>query len=791
LFSFFFPIIAFDPRRRQYFVLRGDTLQWFDRHGSTKLKDCLRIAEGLRVDVIGKKDDDAFYFSVIRPGQKSLNLRTFSPVDGVEWVRAVAAQKATVSPASFLATVGGALGDSHDLASSSSSATTAAAAPPLRVTQSERVHAAPAAAAAAAGSPVRKNETMPTRVGADAPIKSVTLGADGSDDSSTNEDRGTTATAATATTASATTSISTSATAAATAQPQHYLHVPSSAVPKLPLDSIPTAAVTATAATPATPTAVETPKRAPASTVSVPVDFDCHTSKPWFRPDLTRVGAVEFLERKAVGCFVIRLSSQNGCLCISHVEQNASGATFVGHGIIHQWRGPPPARYGWSIEQVQATYPTLELLLRSLPLIWEADSAYGNPAATASTTAVAATTAAAAAAATKTTTNNRSSAVQCEQLARSSPWPAARRGHSLVAIGGGSALLLGGAGPAGRALAENERVWLATVRGSSCTWERWGATGALLPALSDFGAVGLASSALAAAVVVENLYLFGGRHADGRVSGDLVCVSTSSKQAWVVLPGGNGGASPAARHSHTFVMITAHTALLLGGQDAHGQLCKDAWLFDTQTRAWTELSLPFKPTPRFGQAAVTQHGTVAVLCGFGGATQQAPKADIWALANGQWRLVCGAAPFGERTGAAAAVVVFADDSAPAAAAAAVIDDDDDPLAALTAMAEAASLRGVAAPVERSVCLLIGGLGRAEYLDDTDDGADRRVWLTEQSSGPADEWKSFDVDAALERRQGAAVACVRSGCALLFGGGVDAEHVVDDAYYVRLEAPRPK
>jgi hypothetical protein len=781
-------LFIFRFRLSQYFVLRGDTLQWFDRHGSTKLKDCLRIAEGLRVDVIGKKDDDAFYFSVARPGQKSLHLRTFSPVDGVEWVRAVAAQKATVSPASFLATVGGALGESHDLAASaaSSSSTAAAAASPLRVTQSERVHAAPAAAA---GSPMRKNETMPTRVGADVPIKSVVLGADGSDDSSTNEDRGTTATAATSTS-------TTSAPAVADSQPQHYLQVPSSAVPKLPLDSIPTAAVAATAATPATPTAVETPKRAPASTVSVPVDFDCHTSKPWFRPDLTRVGAVEFLERKAVGCFIIRLSSQNGCLCISHVEQNASGATFVGHGIIHQWRGPPPARYGWSIEQVQATYPTLELLLRSLPLIWEADSAYGNPA-TASTTAIApaATTATATATTTTTTTTtNRSSAVQCEQLARSSPWPAARRGHSLVAIGGGSALLLGGAGPAGRALAENERVWLATVRGSSCTWERWGATGALLPALSDFGTVGLASSALAAAVVVENLYLFGGRHADGRVSGDLVCLSTSNKQAWVVLPEGNDTAAPAARHSHTFVMITAHTALLLGGQDEHGQICKDAWLFDTQTRAWAELSLPFKPTPRFGQAAVTQHGTVAVLCGFGGATQQAPKADIWALTNGQWRLVCGAAPFGERTGAAAAAVVFADDSgasAPAAAAAVIDDDDDDPLAALTAMAEAASLRGVVAPVERSMCLLIGGLGRAEYLDDTDDAADRRVWLTEQSSGPADEWKSFDVDAALERRQGATVACVRSGCALLFGGGVDAEHVVDDAYCLRLEAPRQK
>jgi hypothetical protein len=514
----------------------------------------------------------------------------------------------------------------------------------------------------------------------------------------------------------------------------------------------------------------------------VPVDFDCHTSKAWFRPDLTRVGAVEFLERKPVGCFIIRLSSQNGCLCISHVEQNSAGATFVGHGIIHQWRGPPPARYGWSIEQVQATYPTLETLLRSLPLVWEPDAAYANPAATAAAAKATTTPRAAPAVASAAATprSGSSGAVQCEQLARSSPWPAARRGHSLVPIGGGSALLLGGTGPAGRALAANERVWLVTARGSSCTWERWDATSALLPAVTDFGTVGLASCALSSAVVVEDVYLFGGRYADGRVSGDLLCLSTASKQVWVVLP--ESTAVPAARHLHTFVMITAHTALLLGGQTADGQICKDAWLFDTRTRVWSELSLPFKPSPRFGQSAVTQHGSVAIMCGFGGATQPTARADIWSLSNGQWRLVCGAAPFGERTGAAATAVVFADDTAAAQTPPQPPpDDDDDPLAALTAMAEAASLRGVPAPVERSLCLLIGGMPRAEYLDDNDDSADRRLWLTEQGSGPADAWKPYDIAVPLERRQGAALACVRSGCALLFGGAVDAEHVVDDAY----------
>ena len=40
----------------------------FDRHGSLKLKDHVKIAPGVRVDVIGKQDDDAFYFTITPPG---------------------------------------------------------------------------------------------------------------------------------------------------------------------------------------------------------------------------------------------------------------------------------------------------------------------------------------------------------------------------------------------------------------------------------------------------------------------------------------------------------------------------------------------------------------------------------------------------------------------------------------------------------------------------------------------------------------------------------------------------
>lgn len=763
----------------------------------------------------GKKDDDAFYFSINRPGQKILHLRTFSPVDGIEWVRAVAACKATVMPAHFLESVGGALSYSGasepDLAASNSTspiqASSAAAAPAtIRVAQSERL---PTASPTAPTGPVRKGDTMPTRVGADPHAPARDLGADASEDSS-DDHAGTRNfsppahysasqkggnTAAAAATAAPLSASPAKAPAAATASPphvEHYHQVPQG-VTKLPLATATPAPAATTTTTTAAPTATTTP---PPASPPVAVDFDCHATKPWFRPDLTRVGAVEFLENKAVGCFIIRLSSQNGCLCISHVEQNSSGTKFVGHGIIHQWRGPPPARYGWSIEQVQATYPTLEALLRSLPLVWEADSAYSVPASAAAATSSTppssttppiqrklvqkAPSKQQLAMSPAATPRHATGTVQCEQLARTASWPAARRGHSLVALGGGAVLLLGGAGPSGRALGDDERVWLLTVRGSACTWERWRETSAVFPAVSDFGTCGLATSGASAAVVVDDVYVFGGRTADGRVSGDLLCLSAATKQVWAVLP--ESTEAPAARHSHSFVMMTRTTALLVGGQAADGQICKDSWLFDTQSRKWTELSLNFKPSPRFAQAAVSQHGTVAIIGGVGGgATATAARADVWSLSSGTWRLACGAAPFGERSGAAAAAVVFGA-GAGGAPTPPPPDDDDDPLAALTAMAEAASERHVG---EQSMCLFVGGMPRAEYLDDNDDALDRRLWLAELAGGPAAGWEPCDVAVPLERRQGAALVCVRSGCAFLFGGALDTQHVLDDAYLFTL------
>jgi hypothetical protein len=788
-------------------------------------------------------------------GQKTLHLRTFSPIDGIEWVRAVAACKATVSPTRYLGLFTNLCRSCLNVLSQCSDAVNAMNnsnnnnnnnnnnddPDPVRVVQSERVPHSATMSSPNSSPLTARHETMPSRVGA-SPLQSDIIARADHSEESEDDDRGTqnfepplrhysgrngrapantggpapvtNASPAAATTTAAGTAMMSSAVTAASPMasprtPEHYHQVPTSPVAKLSVAANTTAPTTTTTST-TTSTATATPRVLPVATVtaeqmSAPVDFDGHTVKPWFRPDLTRVTATEFLERKAVGCFIIRLSSQNGCLCISHVEQAQGGGTFVGHGIIHQWRGPPPARYGWSIEQVQATYPTLEALLRSLPLVWETDGAYtSNGAATAATPA-AAPASTPSAAATATTAANpyvgapaapviavavappvftgprvASGLVQCEQVVRTGSWPAARRGHSLVPLGGWRALLVGGTGPSGRALSAAERMWVVTVNGASCSWEQH-PLGSQLPALSDFGLCGDMSAALDARTdVVDGMFIFGGRRADGSASNELIYFSLLTgeldaiRQTEVV---------PPARHSHSFVMLSHSEALLIGGQTAQGELCKDMWLLDLHTCKWTELSLPFKPSPRFSQCGVVQDGVVSIIGGVGGAGQTlTPRADVWSFnlaPRPTWRLACGAAPFGERCGAAAVAVLFDGPSATGGGG----DDDDDPLAALSAMA-GTSDRGTSAP---SVCLLVGGVPPAEYVDEDDALRERRVWLAKRADGPGASWEMNETAVPFERRSGSSLVCFRAGGALLFGGAIDSDHVVDDLYLFTIDA----
>jgi sterile alpha motif and leucine zipper-containing kinase AZK len=87
-----------------------------------------------------------------------------------------------------------------------------------------------------------------------------------------------------------------------------------------------------------------------------------YEGRPWWR-EMRRPEAEQWLMAgKPVGTFIIRPSSQEGCLSISHVEKDGT----IGHGMIHMHKGAN-GRFGWSIENSRRTYATLDDLLAVLP----------------------------------------------------------------------------------------------------------------------------------------------------------------------------------------------------------------------------------------------------------------------------------------------------------------------------------------------------------------------------------------------------------------------------------------
>lgn len=76
---------------------------------------------------------------------------------------------------------------------------------------------------------------------------------------------------------------------------------------------------------------------------------------------LDRVMAEYLLLDMPVGTYVIRDSSQNGQLSITHIEKNGT----VGHGLIRVWNGENN-RIGFSIEDSRKTFETLEELIEEL-----------------------------------------------------------------------------------------------------------------------------------------------------------------------------------------------------------------------------------------------------------------------------------------------------------------------------------------------------------------------------------------------------------------------------------------
>lgn len=108
--------------------------------------------------------------------------------------------------------------------------------------------------------------------------------------------------------------------------------------------------------------------KTPCAPLPPPMEGEQYRVAPWFHCEMTRQKAIDVLSGKPNGAFVVRPSSQVGCVSLSHVHPNGT----VGHGIIHRWPKPgAPAsdkREGWSIENEPQTFNTLGALLESLPL---------------------------------------------------------------------------------------------------------------------------------------------------------------------------------------------------------------------------------------------------------------------------------------------------------------------------------------------------------------------------------------------------------------------------------------
>ena len=92
-----------------------------------------------------------------------------------------------------------------------------------------------------------------------------------------------------------------------------------------------------------------------------------YQSADWFDASLSRQTALQVLNGRPVGAFVVRPSSQAFALALSHMQ----GDNTVAHGIVHRWPKPGVAshRRGWSIESDLKTFSTLQALLNSLPLL--------------------------------------------------------------------------------------------------------------------------------------------------------------------------------------------------------------------------------------------------------------------------------------------------------------------------------------------------------------------------------------------------------------------------------------
>jgi hypothetical protein len=101
---------------------------------------------------------------------------------------------------------------------------------------------------------------------------------------------------------------------------------------------------------------------------------DDYQQRPWFA-SINRLAAEVMLADKPRGSFVVRPASVQGCLSLTHVDLSTG---LVGHGLIRLHNGP--TLFGWGMEDEPTTFPTVQLLLESLPLKFDNASPTGGAA---------------------------------------------------------------------------------------------------------------------------------------------------------------------------------------------------------------------------------------------------------------------------------------------------------------------------------------------------------------------------------------------------------------------------
>ena len=82
----------------------------------------------------------------------------------------------------------------------------------------------------------------------------------------------------------------------------------------------------------------------------------------WYNHDVNRDMAEMLLKDRPIGTFLVRPSSQNACLALSHKQPDYS----VGHMLLRYW--DTPLRRGYSKESEPETYASVVDVLHSLPL---------------------------------------------------------------------------------------------------------------------------------------------------------------------------------------------------------------------------------------------------------------------------------------------------------------------------------------------------------------------------------------------------------------------------------------